>query len=107
MTLLLTLQPDRPMEIPTAVKTTSTQLFEVLYITFTAPILWWALPSGPAVFRPKPTNASNYAWIPDSKLGLCQIVKKPGIGRGIGGLGWGVAKPMDKAHHRMGANLIM
>ncbi|KAJ9070960.1 hypothetical protein DSO57_1002176 [Entomophthora muscae] len=51
----------------------STQLFGVLYITLMgmvdtmlAPILWWALPSGPAVFRPKPTNASTYAWLPDT-----------------------------------------
>ncbi|KAJ9090143.1 hypothetical protein DSO57_1005314 [Entomophthora muscae] len=83
-------QPNRPMETPTAAETTSTQLFGVLYITLAgmidtmvpnsgpwsllgryisyiiklAPILWWALPSGPAVFRPKPTNASTYAWLP-------------------------------------------
>ncbi|KAJ9085872.1 hypothetical protein DSO57_1009712 [Entomophthora muscae] len=76
MTPPLTLQPNCPMKTPTAAKTTSTQLFGVLYITLTgmvdtmvpnsgpwsllgqsvsyiiklAPILWWALPSGPAVF---------------------------------------------------------
>ncbi|KAJ9073027.1 hypothetical protein DSO57_1020964 [Entomophthora muscae] len=86
MTLLLTPQPNCPMGTPTAAKTMSTQLFGVLYINLTemvdtiepnsgplsflgqsvsyiiklAPILWWALPSGPAVFCPKPTNASTY-----------------------------------------------
>ncbi|KAJ9078660.1 Cbx7p [Entomophthora muscae] len=93
MTLPLTLQPNHPVETPTAAKTTSTQLFGVLYITLMgmigtmllnsgpwsflgqsvyyiiklAPILWWALPSGPAVFCPKPTNASTYAWLSDTK----------------------------------------
>ncbi|KAJ9085949.1 hypothetical protein DSO57_1009000, partial [Entomophthora muscae] len=31
-----------------------------------APILWWALPTGPAVLCPKSTNASTYAWLPDT-----------------------------------------
>ncbi|KAJ9085848.1 hypothetical protein DSO57_1009956 [Entomophthora muscae] len=92
MTLPLTPQPDRPMETPTTAETTSTQLFGVVYITLTgmvdtmapnsgpwsllgqsvsyiiklAPILWWALPSGLAVFCPEPTNASTYAWLPDT-----------------------------------------
>ncbi|KAJ9077777.1 hypothetical protein DSO57_1013425 [Entomophthora muscae] len=35
MTLPLTLRPDCPLEPTTAAKTTSTQLFVVLYITFT------------------------------------------------------------------------
>ncbi|KAJ9077107.1 hypothetical protein DSO57_1019842 [Entomophthora muscae] len=100
MTPPLTLQPDRPMETPTAAKTTSTQLFGVLYITLTvmldtmvpnsgpwsllgqsvsyiiklAPILWWALPSGPALFRPRPTNASTYAWLPDTLNELPQDI---------------------------------
>ncbi|KAJ9086623.1 hypothetical protein DSO57_1001905 [Entomophthora muscae] len=94
MTPPLTLQPNRPMEPPTAAKTTSTQLFGVLYITLTvmvdsmvpnsgpwsllgqsvsyiiklAPILWWALSTGLAVLRPKATNASTYAWLPDTEL---------------------------------------
>ncbi|KAJ9070413.1 hypothetical protein DSO57_1008154 [Entomophthora muscae] len=80
------------METPTTAKTTSTQLFGVLYITLTgmvdtmvsnsgpwsllgqyvsyiiklAPILWWELPSGPAIFCPKLTNASTYAWLPET-----------------------------------------
>ncbi|KAJ9074084.1 hypothetical protein DSO57_1009680 [Entomophthora muscae] len=91
MTLPLTPKPDRPLE-PPAAKTTSTQLFGVLYITLTglvdsmvpnsgpwsllrqsvsyiiklAPILWWALPSGLAAPHPEPPNASAYDWIPDS-----------------------------------------
>ncbi|KAJ9076272.1 hypothetical protein DSO57_1027847 [Entomophthora muscae] len=93
MTPSLTPRPDCSMETPTAAKTMSTQLFGVLYITLTgmvdtmvpnsgtwsllgqsvsyiiklAPILWWALPSGLAVFLPKPTNASTYAWLHDSQ----------------------------------------
>ncbi|KAJ9068760.1 hypothetical protein DSO57_1025340 [Entomophthora muscae] len=89
MTLPLTPQPNRPMETPAAAETMSNQLFGVLYITLTgmvdtmvpnsgpwsflgksvsyiiklAPILWWALPSGPAVFCPDSTNASTYAWL--------------------------------------------
>ncbi|KAJ9081533.1 hypothetical protein DSO57_1013665 [Entomophthora muscae] len=94
MTPPLTPQPNHPMETPTAAKATSTQLFGVLYITLIGmvntmmpnsgpwsllgqsvsyiikltPILWWALPSGLAIFQPKPTNASTYAWLPDTYL---------------------------------------
>ncbi|KAJ9084680.1 hypothetical protein DSO57_1021713 [Entomophthora muscae] len=94
MTPPLTPQHNNPIETPTAAKTTSTQLFGVLYINLKGmvdtmvpnsgpwsllgqyvsyiitlvPILWWALPSGPAVFQPKPTNASTYAWLPDIKV---------------------------------------
>ncbi|KAJ9056139.1 hypothetical protein DSO57_1036034 [Entomophthora muscae] len=72
-------------------KTTSTQLFGVLYITLTglvdsmvpnsglcsllrqlvsyiiklASILWWALPAGLAVPHPELPNASSYAWLPE------------------------------------------
>ncbi|KAJ9070017.1 hypothetical protein DSO57_1012716 [Entomophthora muscae] len=81
------------METPTAAETTSTQLFGVLYITLTgmvdsmiptsgpwsllgqsmsyiinlAPILWWDLPAGLAQPCPKPSNASTYAWFPDTQ----------------------------------------
>ncbi|KAJ9088494.1 hypothetical protein DSO57_1022605 [Entomophthora muscae] len=91
MTLPLTPQPNHPKETSAVANTTSTQLFGVLYITLTgmvdtmvpnsgpwsllgqsvsyiiklAPILWLALPSGLAVFCPKPTNASTYAWLPE------------------------------------------
>ncbi|KAJ9078327.1 hypothetical protein DSO57_1007624 [Entomophthora muscae] len=91
MTPPLTPQPDRLLEPTAAAKTTSTQLFGVLYITLTglvdsvvpnsgpwsllgrsvsyiiklAPILWWALPAGLAAPHPKPYNASTYDWLPD------------------------------------------
>ncbi|KAJ9048255.1 hypothetical protein DSO57_1036827 [Entomophthora muscae] len=91
MTPPLTPRPDRPMEPTTATKTTSTQLFGVLYITLTGlvdsvvpnsgpwsllgqslsyiiklePILWWALPAGSTAPHPEPLNASTYDWLPD------------------------------------------
>ncbi|KAJ9056112.1 hypothetical protein DSO57_1036402 [Entomophthora muscae] len=91
MTLPLTLQPNRPVDPPTAMETTSTQLFGVLYITLTGmvdivvpnsgpwsllgqsvsyiiklvPILWWALPNGLVVPRLELPNASTYAWLPE------------------------------------------
>ncbi|KAJ9063075.1 hypothetical protein DSO57_1004007 [Entomophthora muscae] len=99
MTPPLTSRPDRPLEPTTAAKTTSTQLFGVLYITLTglvdsvvpnsgpwsllgqyvsyiiklAPILWWALPAGLAAPHPKLPNASIYDWLPDTK-GLLHLV---------------------------------
>ncbi|KAJ9060221.1 hypothetical protein DSO57_1033249 [Entomophthora muscae] len=102
MTLPLTPQPDCPMEPPTAAETTSTQLFGVIYITLTgmvdtmvpnsgpwsllgqsvsyiiklAPILWWALPSGPAILHPKSTNAYTYAWLPDTENQESRMKKK-------------------------------
>ncbi|KAJ9064902.1 hypothetical protein DSO57_1025429 [Entomophthora muscae] len=95
MTPPLTPQPDRLLEPTITAKTTSTQLFGVLYITLTglvdsmvpnsgpwsllrrsvsyiiklAPILWWALPAGLAVPHPKPPNASTYNWISDTAGG--------------------------------------
>ncbi|KAJ9072972.1 hypothetical protein DSO57_1021455 [Entomophthora muscae] len=96
MTPPLTPRPDRPLEPTAAAKTTSTQLFGVLYITLTglvdsvvpnsgswsllgrsvsyiiklAPILWWALPAGLAAPHLKPPNASTYDWLPDTTLWL-------------------------------------
>ncbi|KAJ9051713.1 hypothetical protein DSO57_1001979 [Entomophthora muscae] len=93
MTPPLTPRPDRLLEPTAAAETTSTQLFGVLYITFTgflnsvvsnsgpwsllgqslsyiiklAPILWWALPAGLTAPHPEP-NASTYDWLPDSGL---------------------------------------
>ncbi|KAJ9068975.1 hypothetical protein DSO57_1023185 [Entomophthora muscae] len=93
MTPPLTPQLDCPLEPTAAAKTTSTQLFGVLYITLTAlvdsvvpnsrpwsllgqsvsyiiklaPILWWALPAGLAAPHPKPPNASTCNWLPDIK----------------------------------------
>ncbi|KAJ9072424.1 hypothetical protein DSO57_1027651 [Entomophthora muscae] len=92
MTSPLTPRPDCPLEPTAAAETTSTQLFEVLYITLTglmdsvvpksgprsllgqsvsyiiklAPILWWALPAGLAAPCPEPPNASTYDWLPDN-----------------------------------------
>ncbi|KAJ9055798.1 hypothetical protein DSO57_1039476 [Entomophthora muscae] len=92
MTPPLTPQPDCPLEPTAAAKTTSTQLFGVLYITLTglvdsvvpnsrpwslprqsvsyiiklAPILWWALPAGLAAPHPKLPNASTYNWLPEN-----------------------------------------
>ncbi|KAJ9055995.1 hypothetical protein DSO57_1037604 [Entomophthora muscae] len=97
MTLPLTPRPERLIETPTAAETTSTQLFGVLYITLAgmvdsmiptsgpwsllgqsmsyiiklAPILWWALPAGPAQPHPEPPNASTYAWFPEKGFQLC------------------------------------
>ncbi|KAJ9087085.1 hypothetical protein DSO57_1036783 [Entomophthora muscae] len=38
----------------------------VSYIIKLAPILWWALPTGPAVPRPESPNASAYSWLPET-----------------------------------------
>ncbi|KAJ9058410.1 hypothetical protein DSO57_1012440 [Entomophthora muscae] len=91
MTPPLTPRLNRPLEPVTAAETTSTQLFGVLYITLTglvdsmvlnsgawsllrqsvsyiiklAPIIWWALPTGPVIPHPEPSNASPYAWLPE------------------------------------------
>ncbi|KAJ9054774.1 hypothetical protein DSO57_1010649 [Entomophthora muscae] len=99
MTLPLTPRPDRPLEPTAAAKTTSTQLFGVLYITLTglmdsvvpnsgpwsllrqslsyiiklAPILWWALSAGSDVPHPEPPNASTYDWLPEKRLQGCQL----------------------------------
>ncbi|KAJ9051647.1 hypothetical protein DSO57_1002782 [Entomophthora muscae] len=91
MTPPLTLKLDHPLKPTTAVETTFTQLFGVLYITLTglvdsmvpnsgpwsllgqsvsyviklAPILWWALPASSTAPHPEPPNASTYDWFPD------------------------------------------
>ncbi|KAJ9049567.1 hypothetical protein DSO57_1023141 [Entomophthora muscae] len=92
MTPPLTPRPDRPLEPTTTAKTTSTQLFGVLYIALTGfvdsmvpnsrpwsllgqsvsyiikltPILWWALPASLAAPHPKPPNASTYDWLSEN-----------------------------------------
>ncbi|KAJ9087476.1 hypothetical protein DSO57_1033079 [Entomophthora muscae] len=94
MTLPLTPKLDRPLEPPAAAKTTSTQLFGVLYNTLKglvdsmvpnsgpwsllgqsvsyiiklALILWWALPAGSATPHPEPPNTFTYDWLPDSVI---------------------------------------
>ncbi|KAJ9068135.1 hypothetical protein DSO57_1031729 [Entomophthora muscae] len=100
MTPPLTPRPDRPLEPTATAKTTSTQLFGVLYITLIglvdsivpnsrpwsllrrsvsyiiklAPILWWALPAGSAAPHPEPPNASAYNWLPDIRVQIPQKV---------------------------------
>ncbi|KAJ9079110.1 hypothetical protein DSO57_1038875 [Entomophthora muscae] len=92
MTPPLTLQPNRPQESVATNESTSTQIFGVMYITLTglidsmvpvsrpwavlgkllsyivklAPILWWALPAGPAGRLPASSQEPPTGWIPDS-----------------------------------------
>ncbi|KAJ9055133.1 hypothetical protein DSO57_1007358 [Entomophthora muscae] len=39
-----------------------------------APILWWALPTGPDVPCPESPNASTYAWLPDNHYLLTKLL---------------------------------
>ncbi|KAJ9083905.1 hypothetical protein DSO57_1029834 [Entomophthora muscae] len=92
MTLSLTLWPNRLQESVTTNESTSTQIFGVMYITLTglidsmvpasrpwallgkllsyiiklAPILWWALPAGPAGCLPASSQEPPTGWIPDT-----------------------------------------
>ncbi|KAJ9080980.1 hypothetical protein DSO57_1019210 [Entomophthora muscae] len=91
MTPPLTPQPDCPQESVATNESTSTQIFGYLYITLTslidsmvpasrpwallvkllsyivklAPILWWALPAGPAGQLPVSSQEHPAGWIPD------------------------------------------
>ncbi|KAJ9059447.1 hypothetical protein DSO57_1002026 [Entomophthora muscae] len=91
MTPPLTLRPEHPQESVATSESTSTQIFGVLYITLTdlidsmvptsrpwailgkslsyivklAPILWWALPYGPAGCPPASSQEPTIGWIPD------------------------------------------
>ncbi|KAJ9051799.1 hypothetical protein DSO57_1001047 [Entomophthora muscae] len=91
MTLPLTPWPNCPQEFVAADESTSTQIFGVMYITLTglidsmvptsgpwailgkllsyiiklAPILWWALPAGPAGRLPVSPQEPPVGWIPD------------------------------------------
>ncbi|KAJ9070354.1 hypothetical protein DSO57_1008928 [Entomophthora muscae] len=102
MTPPLTPRPDCPLEPTAATKTTSTQLFGVLYITLTglvdsvvpnsgpwsllgqsvsyiiklAPFLWWALPASSTAPHPELPNASTYDWLPDTFLEFPPTVEK-------------------------------
>ncbi|KAJ9052912.1 hypothetical protein DSO57_1029371 [Entomophthora muscae] len=93
MTPPLTLRPNRLQEPVTANESTFTQIFGVMYITLTslidsmvpssrpwalldkslsyivklAPILWWALPAGPAGRLPASSQELPTSWIPDSQ----------------------------------------
>ncbi|KAJ9060315.1 hypothetical protein DSO57_1032101 [Entomophthora muscae] len=88
----LTPQPNRPQESIATNEYTSTQIFGVMYITLTglidsmmpvsgpwailgkllsyivrlAPILWWALPAGPAGCLPASSQEPPAGWIPDT-----------------------------------------
>ncbi|KAJ9077261.1 hypothetical protein DSO57_1018493 [Entomophthora muscae] len=42
------------------------------YIVKLAPILWWALPSGPVGRQPASSQKPPMRWIPDNWLGACQ-----------------------------------
>ncbi|KAJ9070634.1 hypothetical protein DSO57_1005728 [Entomophthora muscae] len=92
MTLPLTLWPDCPQESVAANESASTQIFGVMYITLTSlidsmvpasrpwallgkllsyivklvPILWWALPAGPAGRPPASSQEPPTGWIPDT-----------------------------------------
>ncbi|KAJ9084174.1 hypothetical protein DSO57_1027212 [Entomophthora muscae] len=92
MTSPLTLRPNHPQESVAANESTSTQIFGVMYITLTglidsmvpasgpwallgkllsyivklAPILWWALPTGPAGHLPTSSQEPPTGWIPDT-----------------------------------------
>ncbi|KAJ9087005.1 hypothetical protein DSO57_1037578 [Entomophthora muscae] len=87
----LTLRPDRLQESAATDKSTSTQIFGVMYITLTglidsmvptsrpwavlgkllsyivklAPILWWALPAGPVGCLPASSQEPPTGWFPD------------------------------------------
>ncbi|KAJ9071292.1 hypothetical protein DSO57_1038359 [Entomophthora muscae] len=74
MTLPLTPQPKRLQESVATNESTSTQIFGVMYITLTglidymvplAPILWWALPAGPAGRLPASSQEPPTVWIPE------------------------------------------
>ncbi|KAJ9068507.1 hypothetical protein DSO57_1027940 [Entomophthora muscae] len=59
------------------------------YIIKLAPILWWALPTGPAVPCPEPPSDSTYDWISDTPDDLCVGVVLPKVlgknGQGVVG----------------------
>ncbi|KAJ9070787.1 hypothetical protein DSO57_1004037 [Entomophthora muscae] len=87
-----TLRPNCPQESVATDESTSTQVFGVMYITLTglidsmvptsgpwavlekslsyivklAPILWWALPAGPAGRPPASSQEPPTGWIPDN-----------------------------------------
>ncbi|KAJ9058354.1 hypothetical protein DSO57_1013203 [Entomophthora muscae] len=92
MTPPLTLRPNRPQKSVATNESTTTQIFGMMYIILTglidsmvpvsrpwavlgkllsyivklAPILWWALPTGPADCLPASSQEPPTGWIPDS-----------------------------------------
>ncbi|KAJ9064560.1 hypothetical protein DSO57_1029340 [Entomophthora muscae] len=105
MTPPLTLQLNRPQEPAAASESTPTQIFGVLYITLTglidsivpssgpwailrrsllyivklAPILWWALSSGPAGCPPVSSPEFTTRWIPDIRDIILDIFQVPAV----------------------------
>ncbi|KAJ9071455.1 hypothetical protein DSO57_1036736 [Entomophthora muscae] len=90
-------QPNRLLDSVATDESTSTQIFGVMYITLIglidsmvptsrpwailgkllsyivklAPILWWALPSGPTGRPPASSQEPPSGWIPDNNPTLC------------------------------------
>ncbi|KAJ9063398.1 hypothetical protein DSO57_1000726, partial [Entomophthora muscae] len=103
MTPPLTLQPNHLQEPAAPRKSTSTQIFDILYITLTvlndfmvpfsgpwailgkslsyivklAPILWWALSSGPMGHPPTSSLEPTTGWIPDTMGSLNHYQQSP------------------------------
>ncbi|KAJ9084137.1 hypothetical protein DSO57_1027510 [Entomophthora muscae] len=101
MTLPLTPQPNHQQESVSTNESTSTQVFGVMYITLTglvdsmapmsgpwtvlgkllsyivklAPILWWALPAGPAGRLPTSPQEPPTGWIPETSTLSCAMEK--------------------------------
>ncbi|KAJ9057048.1 hypothetical protein DSO57_1026175 [Entomophthora muscae] len=100
MMLLLTLWPNHLQESVAVNKSTSTQISGVMYITLTglidlmvpasrpwallgkllsyivklAPILWWALPAGPADRLPVSSQDPSTGWIPDRQTVISNAI---------------------------------
>ncbi|KAJ9048040.1 hypothetical protein DSO57_1038994 [Entomophthora muscae] len=79
MTPPLTLRPNRPQESVATDESIFIQIFGVMYIILRvlidsmvplAPILWWALPTGPAGRLPASSQEPPTGWIPDTHLKL-------------------------------------
>ncbi|KAJ9082018.1 hypothetical protein DSO57_1008695 [Entomophthora muscae] len=77
MNLPLIPRPNHLQESVAANESTSTQIFGVMYITLTslidsmlAPILWWALPAGPAGHPPTSSQEPPTGCIFDSKQSI-------------------------------------
>ncbi|KAJ9079724.1 hypothetical protein DSO57_1032519 [Entomophthora muscae] len=101
MTPPLTLQSNHPQELVATSDSISTQILGVMYITLTglidsmvpssrpwailgkslsyivklAPILWWALPSGPAERLPASSQEPATGWIPETSALFADAVK--------------------------------
>ncbi|KAJ9061310.1 hypothetical protein DSO57_1021882 [Entomophthora muscae] len=109
MTLPLTPQPNRPQESMVANESVLKQLFGVIYITLTglvdsmvpsngpwaildkslsyivklAPIIWQAIPSGPADHLPANSQEPPAGWIPDNSIKIVPFKKNPVLYSGL------------------------